>query len=346
MTSTKVAIASWTIGFCIAAAAVFLKLYTRIRYVNGLEVDDYIAICTLIILGAGMGMIYTMLLLGLQQGEAYWASLPTDKLELLFKCYFISVQLYTYGILFCKLSIIFLYKRITKTSMILPRLNTLLTTLVWICIIFTLIGSLLNFFWCKPLYAFWTAMPFPMMEKYCSMELVEASVYMYSGYNIVTDVCIMIVPYFLFAQARIRSRGQRVALFILFGIGIFVVVSTIIKIVAIAQPKKFQPPELVLWSFVEACVAVFVVCLPSLPPLIWKNSSLINLRWDGEEFFPDEVPQVKLGPLPNTRLFEVFSNIGLERRQTNKSRLSRLRNHSFATSSISKMSNLALSEHS
>ncbi|KAF3143108.1 hypothetical protein TWF594_005176 [Orbilia oligospora] len=288
MASTNAAIASWTLGYCVVVAVVALKLYTRIQYVNGLELDDYIAVFTLAILTAGMGVVYTMLVLGLQEDESRWLFLSREKLELMFKCYFISVQLYTFGILFCKLSIIFLYKRVAKLSQTLPHLNCFLNVLVWICVIFTLLGSVLNFFWCKPLYAFWTAMPFPMMEKYCDTNLVEGSVYMYSAYNILTDLCIMVVPYFLLSRVNIQSRGKRIALFALFGIGTFVIISTVVKIAAIAQPENFHPPELVLWSFVEACVAVVVVCLPSLPPLIWKNSRFRDVseggisapRWD------------------------------------------------------------------
>ncbi|KAK6532059.1 hypothetical protein TWF694_003222 [Orbilia ellipsospora] len=83
--TTTVAIASWTAGFCIAVLAVLLKLYTRIRYVHGLEVDDYLVIFTLMILAAAMGLIYTMLLLGLQKGQIYWNFMPDDQLKLLFK---------------------------------------------------------------------------------------------------------------------------------------------------------------------------------------------------------------------------------------------------------------------
>ncbi|KAK6343855.1 hypothetical protein TWF696_007510 [Orbilia brochopaga] len=82
----------------------------------------------------------------------------------------------------------------------------------------------------------------------------------------------MIVPYFLLSRAAIKGRGQRLALFGLFGIGTFVIASTVVKLIAISQ--QFKPPTLVLWSFVEVCVAMVVVCLPSLPPLIWKNTTL------------------------------------------------------------------------
>ncbi|KAK6357674.1 hypothetical protein TWF718_001982 [Orbilia javanica] len=121
------------------------------------------------------------------------------------------------------------------------------------------------------------------MEKYCDTNLVEGSV------------------------VSIRSRGKRVALFGLFGIGTFVIISTIVKIVAIAQPENFHPPELVLWSFVEACVAVVVVCLPSLPPLIWKNSRFRDVSTGGIS-----MPGWDDAEGPNFRLDETIPRIGSE----------------------------------
>ncbi|KAK6508891.1 hypothetical protein TWF481_003658 [Arthrobotrys musiformis] len=328
MASTNAAIASWTLGYCIVLAVVGLKLYTRIKYVNGLEIDDYIAMFTLAILTAGMGVVYTMLVLGLQEDESRWLLLSRESLELMFKCYFISVQLYTFGILF-----------------------------LWICVIFTLLGSVLNFFWCKPLYAFWTAMPFPMMEKYCDTNLVEVSVYMYSGYNILTDLCIMVVPYFLLSRVNIQSRGKRIALFGLFGIGTFVIISTIIKIVAIAQPENFHPPELVLWSFVEACVAIVVVCLPSLPPLIWKNSRFTDVpeggisapRWDDvegpnirlDETVPGRRLDFSTNEIPSSRLSTADSTLW-DPLATNKGR----NNSSSSSISNAKSSKLTLLDSS
>ncbi|KAK6532058.1 hypothetical protein TWF694_003221 [Orbilia ellipsospora] len=222
----------------------------------------------------------------------------------------------------------------------------LLNSLIWICITFTLIGALLNFFWCKPLYAFWTPMPIPMMQKYCSIDVIELSVYMYSAYNIVTDICIMIVPYFLLSHAGIQSRGQKIALFALFGMGAFVIASTVIKVVAIAQPKNFEPPELVLWSFIEACVAIVVVCLPSLPPLIWKNSTRRQASMATLDDILEGPPQVNLSRFPSIRLAELFSSVGLERRGTD----AQSRRKKSTTSSMSKgtsmRSKLAMSDYS
>lgn len=82
----------------------------------------------------------------------------------------------------------------------------------------------------------------------------------------------MIVPFFFLSGAAIRSRSQRLALFGLFSMGFFVIASTVVKIIIIHQ--NFHTASLVLWSFVEGCIAIVVVCLPSLPPLIWKNTRL------------------------------------------------------------------------
>lgn len=92
------------------------------------------------------------------------------------------------GIFFSKLTLILLYKRIAKKSQAIPWLNPALNGLIVVCVVFTVVGITLNFFWCQPLHAFWEPMPLPQMPRYCSQAMMKLSVYMYSGYNILTDI--------------------------------------------------------------------------------------------------------------------------------------------------------------
>lgn len=82
----------------------------------------------------------------------------------------------------------------------------------------------------------------------------------------------MIVPYFFLTRASLQHRTQKIALYALLGVGTFVIIATIMKVVIIVH--EFDPPSLVFWSFIEGCVALTIACFPSLPPLIWKNTKL------------------------------------------------------------------------
>jgi len=96
-------------------------------------------------------------------------------------------------------------------------------------------------------------------------------IYFIAGFNISTDICILITPYFIISRAALVHRTQRIALFFLIALGIIVIVSSTIRAIGIA--RNFEPSSLVLWSFVEGCVALVVVSLPSLPPLIWRRKN-------------------------------------------------------------------------
>jgi len=83
---------------------------------------------------------------------------------------------------------------------------------------------------------------------------------------------VMFVPYFFLTRASLQHRSQKVGLYILLGMGGFVIVATIMKVVVIADGWDAQ--SLVLWNFVETCFALIVTCFPSLPRLIWRKPKL------------------------------------------------------------------------
>lgn len=106
-----------------------------------------------------MASIYLMLANGLQAPFIQWLFYDADKLAKLLQGFFISIQMYALGILFCKLSLITLYRQITQRAQTLKHIGQYLLVLEVACVLYTISSNIAALFWCRPLRAFWTMMP-------------------------------------------------------------------------------------------------------------------------------------------------------------------------------------------
>lgn len=77
----------------------------------------------------------------------------------------------------------------------------------------------------------------------------------------------MFLPFPTLWQSRIQKRRKAVLLG-LFATGLFITVIQIVRIQTIKNPADFlDPSKLVMWSYIEANLAIVVVCVPTLSPL-------------------------------------------------------------------------------
>lgn len=94
-----------------------------------------------------------------------------------------------------------------------------------------------------------------------------------AGFSIATDVIILLLPMPLVYKLEV-PRAQKVALMAVFAIGIFVVVTsclrvTTLDIFATSTDNTYDIAN-VMWTIIEPNVAVICACLPILRPLVVK----------------------------------------------------------------------------
>lgn len=111
--------------------------------------------------------------------------------------------------------------------------------------------------------------------------------------NIATDVTLLLLPMPLLSQLQL-PRMQKIALMGVFAIGIFVVITSILRLsglrtVASSSDTSYSNVEAAYWTAAECNVAIICACLPFLRPIVSKmfpkllSTNSYNNRYTGNE---------------------------------------------------------------
>ncbi|KAI1361837.1 hypothetical protein F5Y08DRAFT_313555 [Xylaria arbuscula] len=185
-----------------------------------------------------------------------------------------AIELIYYTIVFCvKSSIIFMYHRFaiwaTFKKLCLVT-NILLLTFYVVCIAATL-GQ------CTPLEKAWD------VTRTLPGTCINTTAFFYftSGFNILTDVWILLLPIPTLRSLKI-SRHNRYVLFGIFGIGSLATAMSCVRLYSIhiytLAKDPFKDGVLVnLWSMVEVNIAIVCASIPALKPLV-SPRKLLNER--------------------------------------------------------------------
>ncbi|KAI1127012.1 hypothetical protein F5Y10DRAFT_243698 [Nemania abortiva] len=185
-----------------------------------------------------------------------------------------AIEIIYYTILFfIKTSIIFMYQRFAiwaNFKKLCIGTNVVLATFYVICIATTL-GQ------CTPLEKAWDvtrALPGSCINT-------TAFFYFTSGFNILTDVWILLLPIPTLRSLKI-SQHSRYVLYGLFGVGGFATAMSCVRLYSIhiytLAEDPFKDGVLVnLWSMVEVNIAIVCASVPALKPLM-APKKLLNQR--------------------------------------------------------------------
>jgi hypothetical protein len=169
---------------------------------------------------------------------------------------------YTGCILFIKLSILTLYKRLFSVPRMIIVANAIAAfVILWALGIF-LVGALM----CLPVQKFWK----PSIEGSC----IDPAKFYYGQQipNILTDLIILIMPLKVVWALPI-SKTQRLLLSGVFMVGGLTLIFDIVRLVAMIEFTKAGPDitynqiPVVVWTCIEAAVGITAACLPNLKPL-------------------------------------------------------------------------------
>lgn len=119
---------------------------------------------------------------------------------------------------------------------------------------------------CKPVQAFWD---YSLPRDCLSNEAVWTGV---GVSTLVLDIVILVLPSLMIWRLQI-SRAQKIAVGLVFMVGIFIIIVSCLRIASLLQAQYSQDISWSLvpvgiWSTVECNIAVVCACLPVLRPLL------------------------------------------------------------------------------
>ncbi|KAI0397512.1 hypothetical protein F5Y17DRAFT_477430 [Xylariaceae sp. FL0594] len=254
----------------------FVVVITRciIRFILIVKpwMDDFMILGALIFTIGYQATIYVIKIHG-GLGRSMTTLSPQEMVTFLKVTFAIEVIYYTI-IFFIKTSIVFMYHRFAVWNTF-KRLcigtNVLLAAFYVVCLATTLAQ-------CTPLVKAWDA------TRRLPGTCINTTAFFYftSGFNIVTDVWILLLPIPTLRTLKI-NKHSRYVLYGIFGAGAFATAMSCVRLHSIRiytlAVDPFKDGVLVnLWSMVEVNVAIVCASIPALKPLVTPKRLLDERR--------------------------------------------------------------------
>lgn len=245
--------------------------------------DDYMSIGALIFTLGYLAVLY----LGKTNGMGSpMGTLSTDEMETLLKITF-SIELMYYAIIGCvKSSIVFMYDRFAVSATM--KKLCLATNIVLLVFFIVCVGVVVG--QCRPLEKAWDVARF--VEGSC----IDTTAFFYftSGFGILMDCWILILPLPTLKHLQITRRSRRV-LYGVFGIGALATAFSCARLYSINTYTKatdpFRDSTLVnVWSMVEVNVAIWCACAPALKPIFSPSRFLDSNKSTSRNYHSLKVP--------------------------------------------------------
>ncbi|KXH28533.1 hypothetical protein CSAL01_10231 [Colletotrichum salicis] len=150
-----------------------------------------------------------------------------------------------------KFNMLFFYRRLVAgqwvDKFIFPVMGLVGATAVAVALIIALT--------CRPLYLMWQIRPDPGGTIFVM--------------NVITDMCIIAIPIPVISLVR-ASIWRRMGVYLLFSLGVFIMVAATIRVVLIFHPTGGFGPG-AMWSIREDFIAIFVGQAPMVVPLFKRR---------------------------------------------------------------------------
>ncbi|PYH42882.1 uncharacterized protein BP01DRAFT_126213 [Aspergillus saccharolyticus JOP 1030-1] len=249
-----------TVLMVIASFGVLVRVFVRTQYLSGLGADDYLcivswaftlALCILCILMTDYGF------------GRHIATVKSDAtLTMFLKLDFATMIAYLIALGTVKCSFCVLYLQIFPGK----TFRIVCWSLFALLVAETIEECLVVVFQCTPIHKAWD--PTGMVPGKCLQ--LTAFYYISFGIRLATDLTIFALPIPKLVQLNM-TRGKRAGLVVMFGLGVLVSVTSIIRATYISNFSLDHTWTLVNplnWSSVEVAVAIFIACIPSFKSLI------------------------------------------------------------------------------
>ncbi|EMR66548.1 putative integral membrane protein [Eutypa lata UCREL1] len=241
----------------IAAIAVGVRFYTRVRIVGGrISLDDSFVLVSLLFTILSIVVNYQQI----QHGLTYhkWDILY-DNYNIGYPAYAIAgTCTYALGVGFAKLSILLFYLRLSPQQWFCNFVYGLIGTVS--C--YSLIYVFLNIFPCRPVAAAWDL----TIEQSKCIDPWNAY-YALSILNILMDVATLVLPVPVVAALRMPIR-QKISLILLFATGILR--TALIPSLITTRDRPWDVTEDYVFSYLEANAGIICASVPALKPFFLR----------------------------------------------------------------------------
>ncbi|KAJ5609503.1 hypothetical protein N7528_010070 [Penicillium herquei] len=245
----------------LATCFVGLRVYTRSRIMGKMESNDWMVIIALANSYVFMGLDIVEATSGMGM---HLKDIPPNILERQMKAFWLTIPFYNAAVLCAKASILMQYFRVFPTHR-MRVVCWIMITILGIYGTWAVISAFLN---CIPVAKFWD----DSISGFCLSK--PGLWFSNASMHITTDLVILIIPIPALIAIDI-PRKQKAALMILFALGGFVCITSIVRLVSLKKIADSTDPTYdnvgaASWSAIECNTGIICACLPTLKPLISK----------------------------------------------------------------------------
>ncbi|EXF83067.1 hypothetical protein CFIO01_06239 [Colletotrichum fioriniae PJ7] len=257
----KAVIACATISAGLAGLIVGLRFFARLYPARLLGKEDWcIFIAWLFSAATSIGMC-----LQVKTGMAEeFSTLSVYQQQTFFKWAYLTIIFYNTGLACVKVSILLLYLRILRD--LNYRKACYVVLFIVVCVsLWTVLSSI---FFCVPITKNWDR----AITGVCFSQGIAW--FVNAALNILTDFMILILPLPILPKIK-QSRRQKIGLYLIFALGFFICVVSILRIPSLIAAKYSRDPTLdspgiAKWSVVELNTAIVCASLITLKPLAMR----------------------------------------------------------------------------
>ncbi|PYH87453.1 integral membrane protein [Aspergillus ellipticus CBS 707.79] len=249
-----------TVLLAIATGGLAVRLFVRIRYLAGINLDDVLCI---------LSWVFTFVLCFVciwMTRYGYGRHIETvdsvDTLEMFLKLDFVSMIAYLLALGTIKISFCLLYLQIFPGK----RFRIACWSLLGLLTAETIEEIFVVIFQCSPIHKAWNASG--SVKGKCLA--LTAFYYISFGIKLATDLALFALPLPKLLRLNM-TMAKKAGLIVMFGLGVLVCVTSIIRATYISNFSEDHTWTLVNtlnWSSVEVAVAIFIACIPSFKSLI------------------------------------------------------------------------------
>ncbi|KAJ5345139.1 Integral membrane protein, partial [Penicillium brevicompactum] len=243
----------------LASCFVSLRMYTRIKLMRRVEANDWMVIIALVNSYVFMSLDIIEAVSGMGM---HLADIPPHILERQMKAFWLTIPFYNAAVLCAKASILMQYFRVFPTH----RMRVVCWIMISILGIYGTWAVLSAFLNCTPVAKFWD----DSIQGHCLSK--TALWFSNASMHITTDLAILIIPIPALMAVDLPRR-QKFALMIMFALGGFVCITSIVRLVSLKTISDSMDPTYdnvgaASWSAIECNTGIICACLPTLKPLI------------------------------------------------------------------------------
>ncbi|KAL0465972.1 hypothetical protein QR685DRAFT_114010 [Neurospora intermedia] len=254
----------------VALLFVILRCVSRFILIRTPGPDDYFIIAAMTLT---LGYLVNVILAA-QNGIGLPMSTLTLQNMVNFLKIALAIEVMYYVNVFCiKVSILFTYLRFAVTR---TFRNLCIGTIV-LHVVFVLVCIFTTLAQCQPIHKFWDITG--QVKGTCINT--TAFFYFTSSFNIVTDIWILLLPISTLREIH-RPPREKVALFLIFGVGTFATIASIVRLHTIytytlATDPFHEGTKVNLWSVIEVTIAISCASVSALKPMFSRRQRRLTL---------------------------------------------------------------------